>query len=373
MIYTAFTVPSDLTLQWQAELLEESWARARQSGELVRLAPTSAEQSAPMHGRARVVQTLSWNPHPYTSDTYAGYDIPAASMEWLFRSRVDGTVLLLDRCSVLTTAIEYETTPGQVVAAPWPEMPTGDGPLGLPIELKFLERYCVNRNLALAPVRLPFLIHSSDLRKIAPRWAELTAIIRCEARGVDGKRGDADRIAYTLAAAEYRLQHSYPDPKSETAGTGANAAVLDYAEPIESSSGEILWDQRTYQPWTTIDPEQAKAGAGRKFLALLNDIVQRRQSGADLAATRPLRRGGIREARILDDMQLEVPGHPDSVTLNCSAAAIWELCDGKHSLAQIVAELEDRFDAPRDVLLHAVRSTAVELVTAGALELEEIG
>ena len=57
---------------------------------------------------------------------------------------------------------------------------------------------------------------------------------------------------------------------------------------------------------------------------------------------------------------------------NSSAAAIWELCDGNHSLAQIVAELERRFDAPREVLHQSVRSTAIELVAAGALELEEI-
>jgi len=372
VIFTVFAAPADPSLQWRAQLLEYSWQRAHQPGELVRLTPTPPGSSAPAHSKAVVKQTLAWNPHPYTNDEYAGYDTPSAVMEWLFRDRVEGSVLLLGLNSVLHSAVTEEVSPGKVLAAAWPDMPTGEGPFGLAMNLKFLKCYCVNRELALAPVQLPILIHTSDLRKIAPRWAELTAIIRSEGRDTHGALGCADRIAYALAAAEYRLLHAHSDLRNGTDDETGSAPVTDYSRAVESARGEIVWDEQVYEPWSAVYPEKAKPGRGRDFLALLNEYATRRQSGADLAAKRPLRRSGVRESRVLEDMHLEVPGYTEFVTLNSSAASIWELCDGRRTLAQIVAELGQLFDAPRETLQTAVESTAAELVAAGALEVEDL-
>jgi len=373
MIFTVFTAGPGLTNQWQAELLEYSWRRLRQPGELVRLVPMSAGQVTPTHRVARVVQTTSWNPHPYTGDEYAGYETPTAVLDWLFRERVEGTVLLLGPHSVLQNTLREETTPGKVLATAWPDMPSdGSGPFGLPSDLKFLERYCVNRALPLAPVRLPVAIHSTDLRKIAARWAELTAIIRAETPSRQGSPAEADRIAYAVAAAEYRLLHGIANLGAGTRADNKDATVIDYSRPVESPTGEIVWDERTYQPWEDVYPERAQAGTGRDFLALLNEMVTRRRASADLDVTRPLRRPGVREARVLDDLHLEIPGAPDPIVLNDSAAAIWELCDGKRTLIQIVAALEQRFDASRETLRTAVESTTKELEGSGALELEDL-
>jgi len=372
MIYTVFTLPAEPTLQWHADLLEYSWQRVRQPGELVRLTPTLPDQSLPAHGKARVVATMSWNPHPYTDDTYEGYDAPMAVLEWLFANKIEGTILLLEPRSILRSPVSEEVVPGSALAAPWSDLPTGEGPFGLASHLQFLECYCVNRTLKVAPVRMPLLVHSSDLRKIAPRWGELTAIIRAEGKDLHGKLRYADRLAYTIAAAEYRLVHAHHSLCSGTADEKVDAPIIDYSRPIEASSGEIVWDERVYEPWNTVFPEKARPGVGRDFLARLNELATRTQSGADLASKRPQRCGGVREARLLDEMRLEIPGCTEFVTLNSSAAAIWELCDGTRNLAEVVGELERRFDAPRDALRNAVRSTTIELAAAGALELEEI-
>jgi len=372
MIFTAYTAAADPATQWRADLLEYSWRRLRQPGALIRLAPMRPGRHAPAHVAARVVETLPWNPHPYTEDGYAGYELPAAALEWLFRERVDGTVLLLGPHSILQHTITEEATPGRVVAAPWPDMPTGDGPLGLPEEFKFLECYCVNRQLPLASVQPPLLIHTSDLRKIAARWLELTSIIRAEGKGPHGKLRDADRVAYVIAAAENRLLHGLAEIATGTEGESSKAPILDYTRSVESPRGDIVWNQDVYHPWDTVYPEKARPGAGRDFLALLNELVTRRTSGADLGVVRPQRRPGVREARLLEDVQLEIPGCVELVTLNDSAAAIWELCDGKRTLAEIVGELQQRFDAPRETLAAAVESTAKELDSAGALELEDL-
>jgi len=371
MIFTVFAAASGPAGDWRAQLLEYSWRRLEQPGELVRLAPPLPGEEPPTHRAARVVPTLAWNPHPYTSDSYSGYETPAAVLEWLFREQVDGTVVLLAPHSVLQHPIRDETTPGKARAMAWDEMPSGDGPFGLDGSLRFLECYCVNRTLPLPRVRMPLVIHTSDLRKLAARWLELVAIIRSEYQGAHGRLGDADRVAYAIAAAEYRVEHEIVALESGTEDT-RQAPVIDYSKPVESPRGEIVWDEQVYDPWSDVFPEKARPGNGREFLALLNELVTRLHSGADMDVTRAARRHGVREARILDDLHIEVPGSTEPIALNQSAAAIWELCDGKRTLSEIVGELASRYDAPRETLMAAVEATTKELQSAGALELEDL-
>jgi hypothetical protein len=369
MIFTVFSAAPDPATEWQAELLEYSWRRVGQPGELIRLAPRRSGQASPRL-TGRVVETLAWNPHPYTDDTYTGYDTPAAVLEWLFRENPVGTVLLLAPHTVLQREVTQEVSPGKALATAWPDMPLGDGgPFGLTESFKLLECYCVNRELPLAPVRLPLLIHTSDLRKIAARWLELTSIIRAEAVGVHGKFRFADRLAYAVAAAEYRVTHSLAELCCDT-GSDKDLPIIDYSQPVEAKNGEIVWDEKVYRPWDPVFPEQAQPGAGRDMLAMLHEMLTRRESGADLSATRPRRRTGVREARVVEDLHLEIPGSTTPIILNSSAAVIWELCDGQRTLAQIVEELQERFEAPADTVRAAVESTARELESSDALKLE---
>ncbi len=374
MIFTVFVAPVEPTQQWRADLLEYSWRRIKQSGELIRLAPTAPGRAPGSRGRVgRTVKTFDWNPHPYTQDVYAGYQTTAGVLEWLFNEPAEGTVLLLDSSCILRHPVTAEVEPGHVRGSSWPEIPLGtDGPFGLHDDLKFLESYCVNRKLPLAPVRMPILIHTADLRKIAARWLELTALIRSHAVGVHGKYLHADRVAYTVAAAEYRILHTLDDLGTTTSDTGKDVPIVDYSTPIKSKQGEIVWDRKVYRPWEAVYTENARAGAGRDVLGILNEMVTRRESGAELAATRPQRCYGVREARILDDIHLEVPGCADLMSLNQSAAAIWELCNGENTLAEIVSELERQFDASRETLMTSVESTARDLESSGAIELEEL-
>ena len=180
MIFTVFVAGNGPANEWRAQLLEYSWRRLRQPGELVRLTPARSGETLPTHLTARVVRALPWNPHPYTGDPYPGYETPAALMEWLFREKIDGTVVLLGSQNVFQHPIRQEASRRKVRAMSWPDLPRGEGPFGLSEEFRFLECYCVNRELALPPVRPPFIVHSSDLRRIAARWLELTAIIRAE-------------------------------------------------------------------------------------------------------------------------------------------------------------------------------------------------
>jgi hypothetical protein len=374
MIFTVFSGAADEAAQWHAELLEYAWGRVKQPGELVRLAAVGPHQALPRHRFARVVGTLRWSPHPYTGDVYAPYDTAAALLEWLFMERIEGTVLLLDTHCLFRAAVAQEVGPGEARATAWPGLPhTGQGPFGLGPHFAFLERYCVNRTLELPRVMLPLLIHSSDLRKIAARWLELMSIIRVEtAHGSQDGRDAADQVAYAVAAAEAGIPHAVADLAVDTAARDSAAPILDYRRPIESARGEVVWDARRYRSWDRVDPDAAAPGTGRDVLTVLEEFIARRAAGGELAFLRPRRRTGVRVGRVLDQTVLEVPGRADTLSLNSSAAAIWELCDGARGLADLTRELASRFQIAPEAMRADVQSVIERLESVGALDLEPV-
>jgi Coenzyme PQQ synthesis protein D (PqqD) len=376
MIYTAFSTSGNENTQWQAELLEYSWGRARQPGELVHLVDESSGHRPLRHRLARVVETQRWSPHPYTGDLYPPYQKAAALLEWLFVEQVEGTVLLLESTSVFRTPISDEVKPGQARATAWPELPRAAGPFGLGPDFKFLEGFCVDRALELPAVVLPVLIHSTDLRKIVARWLELMSIIRAETAGsARGPLAEADKIAYVIAAAEARIPHTVAVLGASTESDAPEAPlapILDYRCPIPSLDGSVGWDAGTYRDWGPVQPDSAKPGLGREFLGMLAELRERRAQGLELAFQRPYRQKGVREGKILDSTFLDIPGRADTVTLNSSGAAIWEVCDGTRSLAEINQELEARFDMPAGSLRADIEVVIKRLEAIGALRIAPV-
>lgn len=370
MIYTVYCPASNPTItdtEWPSQLLGYSWGRARQPGELVHLlgeGPRAPGAPAPCHPLARVFETQTWSPHPYTGDLYPPYQKAAGLLEWLFVERIEGTVLLLEPTCVFRAPVSDEVRPGQARAISWPDLPRGDGPFGLGPDFGFLAGFSVDRALALPAVKLPVLIHSTDLRRIAARWLELMSIVRAETTGAaNGPLPDADKVAYVIAAAEARIPHAPADL--------GDLGLLDYGCPIPltaSSDGKTAWDQGTYRSWDQVQPETAQPGPGREFLTLLAELIARRAQGLE-SLVRPGRQRGVREGKILGSMFLEIPGRADTVSLNASGAAIWEACDGTHSLAEINQELETRFEMPPGSLRADIEGVIKRLERIGALRL----
>ena len=359
MIHSVFCPVAGAETQWPSQLLGYSWGRARQPGELVLLVPRGHRDSAACHSPARVIETESWSPHPFTGDPYPPYQKAAALLEWLFVERIEGTVLVLDATSAFRAPVSDEVRPGQARATAWPELPRGEGPFGLGAAFGFLERFCVDRALPLAAVQPPLLIHSTDLRKIVARWLELMSIIRAEtADQTLGASPDADKIAYAIAAAEARIPHATAD-----------LGLLDGRRPIPSINGQIAWDPSAYRSWDPVQPEAAQPGLGRELLTLLAELLEQRAQGLGLPLVKPCRQRGVREGKILGSVFLEIPGRADTVSLNSSGAAIWEVCDGTRSLAEINHELETRFEMPPGSLRVDVEVVINRLERIGALRL----
>jgi hypothetical protein len=359
VIFSVFCPAADGEVSWQSELLGYSWGHARQPGELVHLHSKGPLAAAPCHPLARVLETQSWSPHPYTGDVYPPYQRAAALLEWLFVERIEGTVLVLGPTSVFRVPVTDQVRPGQARAVAWTELPRGDGPFGLASRFDFLAEFCVDRTLEVPAVKLPALIHATDLRKIVVRWLELMSIIRAEtAADAQSPFADADKIAYVIAAAEARVPH-----------TTADLGLLDYRHPIPAMDGAIAWDPVSYRSWDPVQPESAQPGPGRELLSVLAELVERRAHGTELSLLRPCRQDGVRQGKILGSVFLEIPGRPDTVSLNSSGAAIWAVCDGTRSLAEINHELETRFEMPSGSLRADVEVVIKRLERIGALRL----
>jgi len=368
--------------EWRAELLEYSWGRARQPGELVRLVAESP--SPPSHRHARVVPTTAWSPHPYTGDVYPPYQRAGGVLEWLFTEQPDGTILLVEPTTVFRAAVNDEVRPGgakataRSVSDGWDGRSQGNGPFGLGPTFAFLEKYCVDRDLELDAVRLPLLIHSKDLRKIAARWLELMSLIRAEAaRAQDRPLKDADEVAYLIAAAEAHVPHAVAELGIGTEVVSDAATLIDYRRPIEyaereSGEGGNLWDWSKYDAWSPVQPASAKTETGREVLTILSDLIERRARGHELDFLRPRRNNGVREGKILGSLFLEIPGRAGTVSLNTSGAAIWEACDGARTIADIHRTLEWRFEMPPGALQDDVEVVIRRLEKIDALRLEPV-
>lgn len=96
----------------------------------------------------------------------------------------------------------------------------------------------------------------------------------------------------------------------------------------------------------------------------------------DIVCTRPFRLKGVEEHSLLDEMVLYIPESDMAFSFNNSTKTIWELCDGRHTIADISQEIGQSLGVFGDSLLaRELLSDVIEAITQlhnfGLLELEE--
>jgi hypothetical protein len=78
---------------------------------------------------------------------------------------------------------------------------------------------------------------------------------------------------------------------------------------------------------------------------------------------------GVKAYELWDEMVLYSPVHKMAFSLNSSARAVWDLCNGKRTLVEISQELGQRFNSSESELLSDVKATVIKLGQLGLLEL----
>ncbi len=90
----------------------------------------------------------------------------------------------------------------------------------------------------------------------------------------------------------------------------------------------------------------------------------------DIVYSRPCRRNGIEEHILLDEIVLYYPEREMAFSLNSSTKAIWELCDGKHTVIGICQKLSERFACSAAELLSDVTTAITKLQKFSLLEVK---
>ncbi len=83
---------------------------------------------------------------------------------------------------------------------------------------------------------------------------------------------------------------------------------------------------------------------------------------------RPRRRTDLEAFPVADELVLVPPATDQVFALNASGAAIWQLCDGRRSLLDILAALVSRFDGDDLDILADLSAALFELQTFGLIE-----
>ncbi len=103
------------------------------------------------------------------------------------------------------------------------------------------------------------------------------------------------------------------------------------------------------------------------FVDLHSDV---HNDSIEIVYSRPCRRNGIEEHILLDEIVLYYPEREVAFSLNSSAKAIWELCDGKHTVIEITQKLGSRFGCSREKLLSDVTTAITKLQKLSLLEVK---
>ncbi|MGV6826804.1 MAG: O-fucosyltransferase family protein [bacterium] len=266
-IYSVSCTDASDYAHWQCELLEYSWKQVDQSGELLRLVSREEHHPLPKHVNTRVISTQFTNTHPETGDHYVPYNRLFSFREWLDSGEQHGTVLILDPDCVFRKRVTTRVKPGAPVAQKW---------RGYALEGKWLET--VSKFSDVDPrkvqgVTWPALVHTDDMRRIMPRWIELTSFIRLQMNA-----WESDMMAFVVAAAEaglhFKEQHiaavlNWPENEDE------EAPVIHYCQAVDAHDGSRLWFKQGYEPWvqTFADPAQAKLPYCGDLVAILNEKI----------------------------------------------------------------------------------------------------
>lgn len=255
---------------WQFEILEHTWRRCQQPGELVRLvACPNGEQPTPSD-TARIVTTSATNNHERAPSDYAGFNRLWSLHEWLTLEQPTGSILILDCDMVFRSPATWVAEPGEIVAQEWYDFSFGS---------RIGERVAPFIDVPaeeVEPFTWPMVFDAVDLARLMPRWIELCADLRATT-GI----WESDMFALVAAVAETDLRVRYVPisawmnwPEEYVAG----APIIHYCQEVLARDGTAMFHKQRYTPWEPlgVDPNDAELDYCRDLLHLIDDYISTR-------------------------------------------------------------------------------------------------
>lgn len=88
-------------------------------------------------------------------------------------------------------------------------------------------------------------------------------------------------------------------------------------------------------------------------------------------ASRPRRVDFVVSYHVADEMVLYAPDRGQAVSLNRSAGAVWDLCDGSNTLLDISKLLAEWSGCPSSAILTDIHQAVADLLKNGLIELPD--
>jgi len=86
--------------------------------------------------------------------------------------------------------------------------------------------------------------------------------------------------------------------------------------------------------------------------------------------SRPLKKAGLEEKAVADELLLYDPEQERAVSLNSSATMIWSLCDGTRTTDDIAGSLASGLGVTPEDLLEDVRTAIWDMFLNGLIDFE---
>ena len=265
------TAPS---VNWQVQILVQTWCDVGQPGSFLRLVAAPDGGAVPDHVHARVLCTDAWNVHPDTGDHYPPYNRLVSLREWLDDEQPDASILIVDPDMVFRDVVRTRARPGTGVVQGWYDFHAASDPSRAVAEATGVPAQ------DLPAVTWPAVLHATDLRRILPRWIELTSELR-QRTGA----WESDMYAFVGVLAEDGIDLTEEPltawmnwPEDVVAG----APIIHYCQVVESDDGTALWSKRDYRPWEPVgaDPGAARLDYCRELLTILTRVIERKRGVA---------------------------------------------------------------------------------------------
>lgn len=84
---------------------------------------------------------------------------------------------------------------------------------------------------------------------------------------------------------------------------------------------------------------------------------------------RPSRLDNLKVYNLWDELVIYAPDQEQAISLNATAKAIWNLCDGQQTLVQMTETLGSQFNTSETDLLADIQATVDQLAELGLVKL----
>ncbi|MFT7531455.1 MAG: prolyl 4-hydroxylase, partial [Gammaproteobacteria bacterium] len=238
-------------------------SRINQPGKIVRLVACDESEELPEHRFMEVVRCQTTSHHPESGDYYPPYNRLFSLQEWLQNNDINGSILVIDPDVIFQKPFKQLVESGHPVAQHWLDFGVSDA---------FEESIRATSDVAieqLRPITWPAIIHTDDLRKMLPRWIEVTVAIREAIH-----RQESDMYGFVVAAHELNMEFELgmhtafmPWPDDQV----GESPLIHYCQKVWSSDGRDLWNKYEYIPWSrVVDEQQAELGYCGELLKVID-------------------------------------------------------------------------------------------------------